>query len=379
MMSIELSSSQGSVLPPAYGTASLADVLPAAAAAIGATDVFPQSHLTFPTADNYVIFLVDGLGYDLLEAHRDEAPFLASLLTQPGTAAVPSTTATSLTSLGTALVPGQHGIIGFTSRIPGTDQLLNALLWDDAIDPHEWQPHPTAFEQLQAAGFRVTSVNLREFADSGLTNVGYRGATYVGANKLGERIAGVVKAAATSPSLTYVYEGDLDWMGHRYGVDSPQWRAQLIAVDQQAQMMREALPETTRLVIVADHGMVDSPASSRLDIDQYPHLRDGVGLIGGEARFRQLYCHGGTVERVIDTWQDLLGERALVVSKEDAIRRGWFGAVTATVSPRIGDVLVAALGDFALMSSVDFPFESSLIGFHGSLTPVEMRIPIIVS
>jgi len=30
--------------------------------------------------------------------------------------------------------------------------------------------------------------------------------------------------------VTYVYDGDLDWTGHRYGVDSPQWRAQLGAM-----------------------------------------------------------------------------------------------------------------------------------------------------
>ena len=36
------------------------------------------------------------------------------------TCGVPSTTATSLTSLGTALTPGQHGLVGFTSRVPET-------------------------------------------------------------------------------------------------------------------------------------------------------------------------------------------------------------------------------------------------------------------
>ena len=60
---------------------------------------------------------------------------------------MPSTTATSLTSLGTALTPGSaRAWSGFTSRIPGTDDLLNALMWSKAVDPREWQPHPTAFE-----------------------------------------------------------------------------------------------------------------------------------------------------------------------------------------------------------------------------------------
>ena len=63
---------------------------------------------------------------------------------------MPSTTATSLTSLGTGLPPGAHGLVGFTSRVPGTDQLLNALLWDKDVDPLEWQPHPTGVRPAAA-------------------------------------------------------------------------------------------------------------------------------------------------------------------------------------------------------------------------------------
>ena len=84
--------------------------------------------LTLPDAPSYVVFLVDGLGARLLQRHADAAPFLSSLLDRDtGTAGVPSTTATSLTSLGTGLVPGAHGLVGFTTRMPGTDKLLNAL------------------------------------------------------------------------------------------------------------------------------------------------------------------------------------------------------------------------------------------------------------
>ena len=50
-----------------------------------------------------------------------------------------------MTSLGTGLPPGQHGVVGFTSRIPGTDRLLDALRWDANVDPREWQSHDTAF------------------------------------------------------------------------------------------------------------------------------------------------------------------------------------------------------------------------------------------
>jgi hypothetical protein len=48
------------------------------------------------------------------------------------------------------------------------------------------------------------------------------------------------------------------------------------------------------------------------------------------------------------------------------------------VLPRLGDVMVAAHGDLAMFSSRGFGYEMSLIGLHGSLTPDEMLIPILV-
>jgi len=373
----------GDFLEPAYGGRSLADVLPAIAAALGvplrdAAD--EQTGLVLPAAPSYVLFLVDGLGADLLAAHAHAAPYLASLLgpDATGTAGVPSTTATSLTSLGTGLPPGGHGVVGFTSRVPGSDHLLNALFWDKDVDPVQWQPHPTGFQLLAGAGAHVTTVNKREFRGTGLTVASQRGGEWVDADRVGERIAGAVTAAARRPSLTYLYDGDLDWTGHRYGVASAQWLQQLAIIDAEAEQLREALPDHARLMVVADHGMVDSPTRHRIDVDEDPSYREGVVLLGGEARFRHVYCAGGAVPDVTARWRELLGDRALVLTRDEAIARGWFGHVTTPVLPRLGDVVVAARDDWGVFSSVDFPYEVRLVGLHGSLTPVEMRIPMLV-
>lgn len=369
---------------PAYQHRSLGDVVPAVAAALGVpagagADAAP-SGLVLPPAASYVVFLVDGLGATLLQRYAHAAPYLSSLLVDqaPGTAGVPSTTATSLTSFGTGLAPGEHGLVGFTARVPGTDKLLNALLWDKKIDPLEWQPNPTAFARLQGAGVTVTVVNKREFAGSGLTVAAHRGATYVGADKVGERIAAAIVSSAKRPSLTYLYDGDLDWTGHRWGVASSQWLQQLAMVDAEAEQLRSALPAHCRLVVVADHVMVDSPEEHRVDIDEHPDLRDGLALVGGEARFRHLYCQPGALDDVVATWSEFFGDRADVMTRDTAIGRGWFGAVTPLVSPRLGDVIVASRGDHGIFSSADFSYERTLIGLHGSLTPDEMLIPILV-
>ncbi len=376
-----------SLLAPAYGSTTLGDVVPAVARALGrplralppdTTDRVPG--LELPAAGSYVLFLIDGLGARQLARYAHAAPYLSSLrvVSSAATSGVPSTTATSLTSLGTALVPGEHGVVGFSARIPGTDRLLYTMWWDKAVDPHEWQPHETAFARLRAAGVDVSVVNKREFEGSGLTEAAHRGAAFVGADKVGERIAATLETSARTPSLTYLYDGDLDWTGHRHGVASTAWLQQLAIIDAEAEQLREALPRDVRLLVVADHGMVDADPDTRFDVDALPELSDGVSLFGGEARFRQLYCHGGAVDDVLAAWQGVLGGCATVLRREEAVERGWFGHLDTAVVPRIGDVLVACHGEASVVSTVGWEHEARLIGLHGSLTPEEMLIPVLL-
>jgi hypothetical protein len=362
---------------PVTSPARISEIIPAVGAALGAP-LEDVPAWTLPRADAYVVALVDGMGDVLLREHPEEAPFLNSLVGLPATSELPSTTATSLTSLGTGLPPSQHGVVGFTGRIPGTDRLLNALLWDKDIDPQEWQPLPTAFERLARTGVAVSVVGPRDYAKSGLTGVSQRGAVYLGADKFGERVAHAVEASRHRPSLTYVYDGDLDWVGHRHGVDSPQWRAQLRLIDVSLEQLRAALPDNVRLVITADHGMVDIPRSRQFDIDAVAGLRQGITLVGGEARFRYLYCEPDLVDNVVRRWRATIDEDdAIILTFEEAQEHGWIGPVDARIRPRFGDVVVASLNDFAVLSSVDNTHEFKLVGVHGSITERETRIPLL--
>jgi hypothetical protein len=367
-----------SIVTPAYGAASLAELLPSVASALGVPG--QPNRLGLPSGGRYVVLLVDGLGERLLRAHAASAPYLAGLLGSglTLTTPVPSTTATSLTSLGTGLPPGAHGVVGFTQRIPGTGRLLNTLKWSSTVDPLRWQPHDTVFEEAQAAGVAVSVVNQRGFRGSGLTVASSRGGAYVGADTVGERIAEVAFAAQAPRSLTYAYEPDLDKTGHQRGCRSPAWTEQLGVVDDFVARLRRQIPADACLLVTGDHGMVDVGREARLDVDTEPDLLDGVTLIGGEARFRHLYCNQGAAGEVAARWRERLGRRAVVLESAEAIERGWFGPVEPAVLPRIGDVLVACLTEVAVESSSRFPLELRLIGLHGSVTEDEMLVPLLI-
>jgi predicted AlkP superfamily pyrophosphatase or phosphodiesterase len=371
------------MIVPAYQSTTLGELMPS----IGAHLAVPgcaEDFFRLPQSTRYVVVLIDGLGWNLLRRGVVAAPFLGSLLrgAQPITSAVPSTTVTSLGSLGTGQPPGQHGLVGYTSRVPSTGEILNGLTWESDLVPTVYQSKPTFFERASESGVFVTSVALARFQGTGLTEAALRGAAFVpfsdeSAEDL--RIALIVDAALRGHrTVVYAYERELDHYGHVHGCSSVDWLQQLGRIDAMCERLRAALPPQVTLIITGDHGMVDIPSDQRIVAEDDTALMAGVSALAGEARFRHLYVDQEPPRRVADRWRARLGELAWIRTRDEAMDEGWFAAIDDQLRERWGHVLVALRGDWAVMTSA-FPREYTLIGMHGSLTPAEMFVPLLVA
>ncbi|MEU9762026.1 nucleotide pyrophosphatase/phosphodiesterase family protein [Streptomyces sp. NPDC047985] len=372
---------------PEYGSGSLGDLLPTLVAGQGV----PGFTATIPElapADRNCVFLIDGLGWEQVRAHPEEAPFLHSLLAtsrggtgRPVTAGFPATTATSLASVGTGRPPGEHGLPGYTVRDPATGELMNQLRWQPWTPPAVWQPHPTVFALADAAGVHTAQVSAPAFERTPLTQVALSGGTFLGRLTGEERMdVAAERLAAGDRSLVYTYYSEVDANGHRFGVDSDAWRGQLMHVDSLARRLAEQLPPRSALYITADHGMIDIPFDerSRIDFDEDWELRAGVALLGGEGRARHVYAVPGAENDVLAVWREVLGEQFWVASRDEAIEAGWFGpTIDERVHGRIGDVVAAAHDDVVITASVNEPHESAMVGMHGSMTPAEQLVPLL--
>jgi hypothetical protein len=371
---------------PRYGVASLADVVPSLLAVHGVPGATDRLGLTEALAGvrRVALLLVDGLGHHLLPLAGPDAPTLADIAAgrlgeaRVLTSGFPSTTPTSLVSLGTGAVPGAHGIVGFHLRLPGTDRVLTHTHWVDDPDPLRWQPLSTQFDLAAAAGIRVTVVNRPEFAGSGLTRAAYRGGTYVGATGPDE-IARCMLAGLDRSAIVYGYHADLDRVGHLCGVDSAEWRSALSDVDRLLTRLVDGLPADAALLVTADHGQLDIPEDRRFDLDGDPRLRAGVRVVAGEARVRYLHTEPGAGDDVLATWRGILGSAAWVVPRAEAVAAGWFGPVPEEHLARVGDVVAACYDRYAVVATKTQPLiESQLIAYHGSFTAAEMEIPLLI-
>ncbi|WP_269936784.1 alkaline phosphatase family protein [Arthrobacter sp. HY1533] len=374
---------------PAYGTAGIGDVLRSAAAVLGEKSF--SNVLNLPAAKRICVVLVDGLGKAQLKQRASHAPFLRGVMAadsgggHPRTlhAAFPSTTATSLSSLGTGTVPGQHGMVGYDVLDPRQDKVVNLLgNWDAGVDPLRWQPFPTIFESLEGS-VPCTTVSLPHFATSPMTRAALRGGTFRGAVSTHARVEQAVEALAATPrALVYLYWSELDKAGHAHGADSHQWERQLEELDAGMKRLAAAAPADTLILLTADHGMVDVPRNARIDYSAFEDLVDGVRHTAGEPRMVHLYLEAGLPEshrdRLMAAWLERFGKKAWVLTREQAIAAGYFGEMREGVGERIGDILVLAREAVAFYDLRRVRTAAmEVVGQHGSITKGEREVPLL--
>lgn len=370
---------------PTEARAHLGLVLPAVADALGAGrgphDAAARKVLGLEPAARVVVVLVDGLGARNLAERSGHAPFLRRLLAADDTGLVcgfPSTTTTSLGLFGTGRPGGRTGLVGYAVRNPATGELGNFVRWEGVPAPEDWQHEPSLLTHVARAGVAVTSIGAVRFAGSGLTRAVLDGGRYVAVEPLADRVDAAL-AALRSPGLVYLYWGEVDRVGHQLGARSAEWGAALEETDAEIARLARSVPAGTELIVTADHGMVDVDPAARVDLARHEVLARDVEVLGGEPRAPHVYLRAG-VDPVWarDAWREVLGTAGVVATRAEAVEAGWFGEVAPHVRPAIGDLVVATTGRATIVDSVGGkPGLLTMVGVHGSLTPVEVELPFL--
>ena len=160
---------------------SLAEVLPSCLAAVSGE----ENSLGFPEANRVVVVLIDGLGVAALRSRAGHARAMSAALHGSIDTVFPTTTAAALASLATGLLPGAHGLVGYSVFDAANDRVVNQLSgWDDRLDPYTGQRRPTVFERARGVGLSAVAVGPARYSDSGFTRAVLRGADYRSAGSI---------------------------------------------------------------------------------------------------------------------------------------------------------------------------------------------------
>ena len=333
-----------------------------------------------PGADQVVVLVVDGLGWEQLRARVAIAPVLngADGADRPITSVAPTTTACALTAITTGRTPAEHGLIGYRLGTPD-ERILNVLRWTvgtagpvDArrtVPPASYQPFPP----FPDAGGPVPVVSRSEFAGTGFTAAHLGDSPLHGYKVLSSLVLEVVRLLDGGTPLVYAYYDGIDKIAHENGLGD-HYDAELRAVDRVVDDLRAALPPGAVLVVTADHGQID--VGTRLELLGREAMAS-VRFLSGEGRFRWLHARPGAHADLLAEVTERYGDSTWVMTRDQVIEDGLFGG-------RPDPGLVSRLGDVALLPHRAIAFidpadtgESRLESRHGSLTSAEMLVPLL--
>ena len=173
-----------------------------------------------------------------------------------------------------------------------------------------------------------------------------------------------------------------DKTGHKHGWLSEQWLAQLERLDSAMTELVRRVPAGTRIILSVDHGMVDTDADHRIDLSAHGELARDVVAVAGEPRLTHLHVADGDTDlaaEVARRYRDVLGDRAeWIGTREQAAEH--LGPLGARARGVVGDVVVAMAGTWVLVDPrVHSESAIAMPGVHGSFTPAETRVPLLVT
>jgi len=364
-------------LLPDYGGACLSSVVPALLDRF-ADEIPPWLPAPARGAPQVVLLVLDGLGWQQLQARRAAAPTVAAGDGGPITSVVPTTTATALTSITTGRPPAEHGVVGYRVRVDGDDgagdEIMNVLRWRSGSGDMRQRRPAGEFQRMPPfGGVVVPAVTRSEFSSTGFTAAHLAGARLVGWSVLSTMVVEVRRLLAEGEPFVYAYYDGLDKVAHERGLGE-YFAQELGTVDRLVGDLIGVLPAGAALVATSDHGQVEVGTAARLP---GPELLADVELLSGEGRFRWLHARTGAVDDVVAAAEEAHGDEAWVRTRRQMVDEGWFGgALSEEVAHRLGDVALVARAPVAFLDPADTG-ETRLLARHGSLTPAEMYVPLI--
>ncbi len=332
------------------------------------------------SADQVVLLVVDGLGWEQLRTRVELAPTMATAagFDTPITSVAPTTTACALTSITTGQPPASHGMLGY--RLATEDgRVLNTLRWVVGTGrEQDARVHCPAARVQRCAPFPgalrpVPVVSHAEFGVTGFTAAHLGDAPLYGYRTPSGIPVEIRQLVAEGEPFVYAYYDGVDKVAHAHGLGA-HFDAELVAADRLVADIVKVLPSGAVLAVTADHGQVE--VGPRVEVLGRAVMA-GVRFLSGEGRFRWLHAVPGATDDLVDAAGALHASTTWVRRRDQIVDEGWLGgSLDAELLGRLGDVVLAPYEPIAFLDPADTG-ETRLAGRHGSLTSAEMLVPLL--
>lgn len=360
-----------------------------------------------------ILFLVDGFGYDQYAKYRKTYDLFDAFdkkgLSFPITSVFPSTTAASLTTLATGLTPQEHGLFEWNLYIPELDEIIQTLpfspigrtaipesLQEEGVSADILINTECVSEILHKKGISFYVFSHYTIANSTYSSVASKGAIRITYNHLSDLITQLKKhlAQEKGSAFFYVYWGDIDSQGHRFGPQGNEYAIESMLFFDALwkgfiKTIKKENAKNTLILLTADHGQV--AVDPRLT--QYLN-KDAVFMhfLKKSSKGKTIPPWGGPRD-VFMSVRDTMKKKAyqylvktygasvhiLDVQKEIQKKLFGVGKPSNRFLKRCGDFLILPKGNGTIWYEHVKGELFDLYGHHGGLSINEMLIPFCMA
>jgi len=342
-------------------------------------------------ADHLIFVLLDGLGMNVVNRLPQDS-FVKSHVKCELTATCPSTTACALTTVATGEYPSRHGVVGWFTHVPELGLTATVLPFVErftgeglvrrGLTPGDVIPVPPLCPRmgrqvLTVVPEAIVNTPYNEWARGGTEGRGYRTIRHA-VDQIVEHVS-----RARKPTYTHLYLPEIDTVCHKLGSEADGVVPEVMRIDAELSRMANELNGRARVVITADHGLIDVPPARQTLVTADDPLVETLKVpVSGDARMPIFHVREGRHADFRRLADERFGDRIAFVPTPEAERMELFGP------GRIADGARGRLGDY-----VGFPFDRATLAYHppnkplghlfkavhAGLSPQEMWVPLSIA
>lgn len=341
-------------------------------------------------ADNVVLFVVDGLGYEFLK-NKCKDSFIEKNIIGPMTSTFLPTTACANATYDFGLPPQQTALTGWDMNIKEVGSVVNILpftsiagasLNDSGIDINEIINVDPILNKFKA---ECSLVICKDLANSAFTSKACGKSKQIGYSSMRSmfsKIKKTIKKKSKLKKYIHVYEPYFDSLSHRFGINSDQSMAYFKELNKKFEKFIKKIKGTnTKVLLVADHGLIDTKKKDVVWLEDHPLMEECLSMcLSGEPRCRYCYVRPGKALQFEAYVKNKMSKYCWIYKGKDLIDNDFygFGDINPKLHERVGDYVLIMKENYILKDRLSGQEKKSSIGKHGGVSKDELLVPLAV-
>ncbi len=384
------------MIQPNYENGSIVNLVSSVTQAMGNNSIhhkplpFIESKL-ISGKKNVIFIVLDGLGYKYIKEQGNS--FFSKHLIGNCTSVFPSTTATAITSFLTGMSPAQHAVTGWfvylkelgtiSAILPFKPRYGGEIFSKSNIYAKDIFKQSTIFENINRKSYTLTNdyiinSDYTKFYSKGSTSVAYK------KENLENFIMNLMTLTQDIPNekFIYAYWPTFDSLAHKNGIHSLNCKNHFQELAKALEDFVYSIRNTDSIVIItADHGLIDSPKDTLIDIDQHPKLKETLVIpLSGDPRASYCYVRQGMADTFEEYVKEHLSDVCSIYKSSELVENHFYGLdePDPKLWDRIGDYVLIPKENYVIKDKVLGESPHYYTGHHGGVSEDEMYVPIII-